>query len=72
MKKKPGCLGYIGDFYILYDPDVVKWDNIQMNNEQNLGWLFDIGDEKLSSYMWIILNHEVRIPSLNNQDPMEK
>ena len=35
------------------------------------GWLFEIGDEKLPSYIEIVINHEIRIPFSTNQDSME-
>ena len=28
-----------------------------VSNDKNLGWLFHIGDEKLTSYMGIIIHH---------------
>ena len=28
-----------------------------MSNEKSPGWLFDIGDDKLPSYIGIIMNH---------------
>ena len=34
-----------------------------MSNKKNLGWLFDIGDEILPSYMGIIVNHLVVMPA---------
>ena len=34
----------------------------QLSNEENLGWLFDIGDEILPSYMFFFINHEIRTP----------
>ena len=42
-----------------------------MSNEKKTGWLGYIGDEILPNYMGILINHDIRIPSLNNQDSME-
>ena len=35
-----------------------------------VGWVIH-GDDKLPSYIGIIINHEIRIPSLTIQDSME-
>ncbi len=43
---------------------------IQLSHEKNLGWLFDIGDENLHSYMGIIINQNFRIPKKNNNQPV--
>ena len=34
----------------------------QVSHEKYLGWLGYIGDEQLTSYIGIIINHEIRIP----------
>ena len=44
---------------------------VQLSNEKNLGWSGFIGDEKLPSYIGIIINHDIRIPFLTIQYFME-
>ena len=44
----------------------------QLRHEKYHGWLGCIGDEILPSCIGIIMNHEIKIPSLTNQDDQWK
>ena len=42
---------------VLSHKEAVPLESRARSNEKNLGWLFDIGDEILPSYMGFLINH---------------
>ena len=59
LRKTPTAQGFVAERAALEAAQVVGrwWMGGQVSNEKNLGCLGYIGDEKLPSYMGIILNH---------------
>ena len=66
-----GTLRFPWEIWQFADLRIWVFPNSPFNHEKNPGWLGYIGDDILPSYMGISINHEIRIPSLTNEDSME-